>query len=423
MSDGKKSTLDSIPIEAITLLFFAIVVGVIGYYFPITFKGPWAAFRYAEISIVHTMPFIDESTKTFLGNVLNTLERKSWASINYDGMRNVDGAMLPITGWIYVAIFMFIVWYKKLRKPTYKKHLDYEGLLDELSKYYRFARCMITLNPLKNVDSIDVTQGDFRIKESPASYLASLGAIKQIKVEGLRKPILFMDKKVAHKGMLKQLGRRHKDWDSYDDYERWLIAAFMCFIASKKFGDDIQNEGEQILGDASYYFNSEMSFKLVKQRADAAIEKYKDNPIVKEIAQSHAFTSGVIRELFHISKTRGIHPAFHFLWLFTVNRTLALLLNETGMPDERGGSVEIGPPESCIECFYPRVHWFNEKVAKRSIMEPMTEYALDDVDEYLIEIYNFKPFSELGEIIETQGDDAIITVKPEQLKDVLKLIS
>lgn len=421
MSDRNNSSLDNIPVELVLVGLIVAICAVVGYFFPITYKGPWALFRIVEISIVTFLPILPFDKHAELTDILNVLKERPWDSLNYSGMRNVDATMLPVTGWFYIASMVFVVWFFRIRKPTYKKHLDYEGLLDELSKYYRFARCMIKLNPIKDMKEIDITKGDFRVREAPTYYMAKIGAVKQLKVPGSRKPFLYIDKEVAHSKMISQLGRRHRDWSSYTDYERWLIAAFMCFICSKKFGDDLQHEGEMILGDASYYFNDEMPYEKVNERVNSVIEKHANNELIRNISRSHAYTTGVIRELFHISKTRGIHPAFHFSWLYTVDRTLAMLLNETGMPDERGGGIEIGPPESCIESFYPRIHWFNEKRAKTRFIGPVTKYALDDIEEYLCDFFDFKRKDELPDLIEQVGKENEMTLSPDELAKIIAL--
>jgi hypothetical protein len=210
--------------------------------------------------------------------------------------------------------------------------------------------------------------------------------------------------------MLKQLGRRHKNWTTYTDYEKWIVAAFMCYLAAKKFDDANHQMGDEILGDASYHFNDEQfSHKQVTNKADAAIAMHCELPVIKNIGHSHAFTNTVIRQLFHLSKSKGVHPAFHFSWLYTVDRTLALILNETGMPNERGGGIEVGPPESCIEAIYARAHWINEVKTKSKLLSPCCRYTLDDVEDYAVRMYGYKREADMKEII-AEIEDPEITV-------------
>lgn len=409
MSDNNHSNLDNIPFELFAFAAFIGLLALAGYFYPILWKGPWALFRYCEINTILFLFPLPSSLESELSGVIFALDNKPWGSLNYTGMMTVDRMMLTITGWVYIVIFMaFII--NKLRLPTYTKHLNYEQLLSELSKHYRFARCMIKLNPLKEMKEIDVTKSAFAIKKSPKLFMTEIGATSTLRIPGSSIKYTYINKDIAHNKMLKQLGRRHKDWTTYTDYEKWIVAAFMCYLAAKKFDDTNHQMGDEILGDASYHFNGEQfSHKQVTNKAEKAIAMHCELPVIKNIGHSHAFTNTVIRQLFHMSKTKGVHPAFHFSWLYTVDRTLALVLNETGMPNERGGGIEVGPPESCIEALYTRAHWINEVKTGGKLLSPSCRYTLDDVEDYMVRMYGYKREEDINEMI-AGLDDPEITI-------------
>ncbi len=387
---------------------FVLVFGLIFilmYFNPFLYKTPWALERWVEISIVlfYSNHISTVDYHRVLSVALERIEKGSFASIDSQMMNVIDNILVyEYSGFIYTGCLAFFVM-RRLTREEFNKSLDFEELLKELSRHFRFARCMIHLDPTKDVKVLDFKQTPFRLKEEIIPFFKRHGAIGSFRVTPTSNESSYMIREKADAACLRTLGRRFTSVDDLHYYEKWLFAAFCLKLKSKKYGADKEfKDAETLLGDISYHLNGEGNLKRAELITKNAIEKYRNDPEILGYINKHAFVSGVLKELFHRAKSRGVHPVFHFTWLFTVDRTLMLVLEETGMPDERGGVLEISSPESGIECLYPRLHWSNETKLGAKLFEPTCSYIMDYIEGYLVKTYGFVSEAEANKIIAEQ---------------------
>lgn len=387
---------------------FVLVFGLaflLLYFNPVLYKAPWAIERWLEISII--LLWSNHVSKVDYHRILTVaqerIEKGSFGSIDAEMMNIVDNILVyEYSGFIYTGL-MALYLIHRLTREEFNKSLDFEELLREQTRYFRFARCMIALDPTKGVKKLDFKTTPFRLKEEIIPFFKRHGAISSLRVTPTSNESFYMIREKADAACLRTLGRRFTSVDNLHYYERWLFAAFCLKLKSKKYGTDKEfKDAETLLGDISYHLNGEGDLKRAEAITNAAIEKYRNDPEILGYIGKHAFVSGVIKELFHRAKARGVHPAFHFTWLFTVDRTLMLVLEETGMPDERGGVLEISSPESGIECLYPRLHWSNETKLGAKLFDPTCSYILDYIESYLMKTYGFISEAEANKIIAEQ---------------------
>ena len=391
----------------ISFLLIAVFVMLLLYFNPAIYKTPWALERWVEISII--LLFSNYVSRVDYHQVLTVakarIEKGHFSSIDPEMMKVVDNILVyEYSGLIYgFLIAVFIV--NRLTKEEHRTSLNFDELLNELSKHFRFARCMIHLDPTKGAKVLDFTKTPFRLKEEIIPFFKRHGAIGSFRYTPTSEESFYMIKEKADAACLKTLGRRFKSVDDLHYYEKWLFAVFCLKLKSQRYGDDQEfKDAETILGDISYHLNGEGNLKRVNKLTTAAIAKYRDDPEIVQYCKSHSFVSGVLKQLYHQAKSRGVHPSFHFNWLYTVDRTLMLVLDETGMPDERGGVVEVSSPESGIECLYPRLHWTNEKKAGTRLFEPACSYIMDYIEEYLVKSYGFVKESEAVAVMAEQNE-------------------
>lgn len=388
-------------------LFFAIF-----YFNPILYKAPWVLLRFIELSVILLWSnYI--STVDYHGVLTAAHDRLllgNWGTVRLDMMDVVDDILVhEYTGLFYAALFALYA-YRRYSKEEFNTTLNFDQLLAQLSRHFRFARCMIHLDPTKGVDVLDFTQGPFRLKEKIIPFLKRNGAIGSLLLTPVSDETFYLNKAKADEVLLKTLGRKFTTVNNLHYYEKWLFAAFCLYIKSRKFGDKFCRDGDLILGDISYHINGEGNLKQANKMTEDVINKYINDPQIKTITKSHNYVHGVLRELFHQAKSRGTHPSFHFQWLFTIDRTLMLVLDETGMPNERvdnaSASPEVASPESGIECLYSRLHWTNEKMARTRLYEPACSYIIDTIEEMLVNTYDFMPEREAIEILKEREDTA-----------------
>lgn len=382
-----------------------ILLFVILYFNPSLYKTPWAIQRWIEISLV--LLFSNYISKVSYHDVLTVakarIEKGYFGQIDPEMMKVVDNILVFEYSGILYGLLIGIFIYRRLTKEEHKKSLNFDELLFELSKHFRFARCMIELDPTKNQKILDFSQTPFRLKEEIIPFFKKNGAIGAFRYAPTSEESFYMIRDKADAACLKTLGRRFTSIDDLTYYEKWLFAVFCLKLKSKKYGKDKEyQDAETILGDISYHINGEGNLKRANALTNAAIKKYRNDPDIMRFCNEHSFVSGVLKELFHQAKSRGVHPSFHFNWLYTVDRTLMLVLDETGMPDERGGVIEVASPESGIECLYPRLHWTNEKKTKTRLFDPACSYIMDYIEEYLVKTYGFVKESEAIAIIAEQ---------------------
>lgn len=386
------------------VLVFGLVF-ILMYFNPILYKTPWALERWAEISIVllYSNHISTVDYHRVLSVALERIEKGSFSSIDSQMMNVIDNILVyEYSGFIYTGLLaLFVI--RRLTREEFNKSLDFEELLKELTRHFRFARCMIHLDPTKGVKVLDFKQTPFRLKEEVIPFFKRHGAIGSLRVTPTSNESYYMIREKADAACLRTLGRRFTSVDDLHYYEKWLFAAFCLKLKSKKYGADKEfKDAETLLGDISYHLNGEGDLKRAELITKNAIEKYRNDSEILGYINKHAFVSGVLKELFHRAKSRGVHPVFHFTWLFTVDRTLMLVLEETGMPDERGGVLEISSPESGIECLYPRLHWSNETKLGAKLFEPTCSYIMDYIESYLVKTYGFVSEAEANKIIAEQ---------------------
>lgn len=385
---------------------FVIMAVIVVHYNPVVYKAPWALIRFLEISAI--LLFSNYVSKVDFHDVLSVAHARimkgHFGSIDSKMMNVIDNILVyEYTGFIYAALAA-LFFYKRFNRETFDKSLNFDELLGELSRHFRFARCMIALDPTKDVKTLDFSKGPFALKMEIIPYLEKHAAIGRFRVSPTADESRYMIRDKADSALIRTLGRRFKSVDDLNYYERWLFAAFCLKLKSKKYGADQPfKDAETLLGDISYHLNGEGNLKRANAITKAAIAKYRNDPEIVGYCNKHAFVSGVLKELFHRAKSRGVHPCFHFTWLFTVDRTLMLVLEETGMPDERGGIPEISAPESGIECLYPRLHWTNENKQGVRLFEPACSYILDYIEQTLVKNYDFMTEADSLAIISEQA--------------------
>jgi hypothetical protein len=385
--------------------FFLVII----YFNPILYKTPWAIWRFIELSLILAVSnFV--SRVDYHGVLSVAYERilsGSWSTINTEMMSVVDNILVnEYSGYAY-SLLLIVFFVIKFTREEYRKSLNFDELLEQLSRHFRFARCMIHLDPTKGVKALDMTQGPFRLKEEVVPFLKKHNAIGSFQMTPVSEESFYLKKNVSDETLLKTLGRKFEGIDNLNYYERWLFAVFCVYIKSKKYGDALCREGDLILGDISYYINGEGNLRRANALTNKIIKQYMKDDQIQKVCKSHYYISGVLKSLFRLAKSRGVHPSFHFQWLYTIDRTLMLVLDETGMPDERGSVLEVASPESGIECYYPRLHWTNEMIAKTKLYEPTCSYIITTfLEDYLVRVYNFVPEVEALAIIAMQAEKA-----------------
>lgn len=389
---------------ALIIVAFAAVL----YFFPIIYKAPWAIFRFIEISILLLFSnyIMRLEYHLALTAAWERIVNGNWNTIISEMMLVVDDIMVnEYSGSVYTVILMGI-FARRITRERFNKTLNFDELLEQLSRHFRFARCMIALDPTKGEKVMDFSKGPFRLKEEIITFLERHQAIGKFKVSATESESSYMIRDKAEAALLNTLGPKFKGFDALQDHEKWLCAAFIFFIKSTKYGESKEYlNGETILGDVGYYFNREGNLRRVNRLVQLAKSSYLDDPDIKSCLNGHAYVYGVIKQLFHMAKSKGVHPSLQFTWLFTKDRTLALVLEETGMKDERGAVIEVASPESGIECIAPRLHWTNETVQQTKLYEPACLYILDWVDDYLVNIYSFVRETDAKQIIQTAKDN------------------
>lgn len=389
----------------LSFVLIGIFVILLLYFNPILYKTPWAIERWIEISLVLLFSYL--VSKVDYHQVLTVakarIEMGNFSTIEPEMMKVVDEILVYEYSGILYTILLAIFIIHRLTREEYNTSLNFDELLNELSKHFRFARCMIHLDPTKGAKVLDFTKTAFRLKEEIIPFFKRHNAIGTFRFTPTSEESFYMIRDKADAACLRTLGRRFKSVDDLHYYEKWLFAVFCLKLKSKKYGEDQEfKDAETILGDISYHLNGEGNLKRVNQMTNAALKKYRNDPEIVKYCNSHSFVSGVLKQLYHQAKSRGVHPSFHFNWLYTVDRTLMLVLDETGMPDERGGVVEVASPESGIECLYPRLHWTNEKKAGTRLFEPACSYIMDYIEDYLVKTYGFVKETEALAVIAEQ---------------------
>jgi intracellular multiplication protein IcmP len=174
-----------------------------------------------------------------------------------------------------------------------------------------------------------------------------------------------------------QLGPLWEGFDRCQPHVKAIAAIFLARINRDK------DAADKIAASLSRGFAAN---KINYQAAYPVLDKYKNQSLVQEIIQNHAYVYTVLGSLLEAARDDGVVPSSEFIWLKPVDRRLWYMLNC------------IGRQTPFAEISGAFAHWKAEKVMKKACLTPMTDEAVKALELAIKEVkLNAKELQELTE--------------------------
>lgn len=211
----------------------------------------------------------------------------------------------------------------------------------------------------KDLINQDLDEGPWAMAATPAKYAEKMGVIHKKKVGGVLKFVI--EPKLTRQVFALQMGRR---WDHLDKMPLY-IKAIIATLLAKANDDDAGDElAEQISRSAQ---GNRLDFSGTQK----LLIKYKDDAVLVDSVNAHAYILTVMATLFEKARYTGVIATSEFLWLKPVNRKLWYMLSS------------VGRQTSFIEVSGPFSHWIAEKKMGRKLLVPNINQAVTGLEEVI----------------------------------------
>mgnify|MGYP003669260032 CR=1 FL=1 len=368
------------------------------------YKGLWVYLKIAEIYMMKPFHFmISENSIQMLNYYESALkDPNKLITLDIGTVMVIERNLFFVYVWLYPAFLIYSGVKRIFSKPIneYTEEHSMDTLIEQETKtIWRFNRHLNKYNPLN--ETLDITEGVYMIRLKELKYCTLNNILIKHDIEDEN---YIFQRDVAIEKFKKQMGPLYYGPDSMPDQERWLLAAFLLFVSNnKEFAFDI-------MGDASFYYNDEMTKEEVNQRVKLVIDSFKagkskfptpsfpeklnswlvgegfnlegdktdykfGQEVLAKSEKKHAYTYTLLMGIFEQAKDMGEFSAAKFTWSKIYNRELHFSLLDVGM--EGNGSIESAGPETHFQAEVA----FEKKLTNPEIML-YVDYLQDKMKEY-----------------------------------------
>ncbi len=207
--------------------------------------------------------------------------------------------------------------------------------------------------------------GKFAMAKKPYDYAVKHKILKDIK------DLSSLDKSVAEKVFASQLGKPISSFEEMKPQEK----AIFLILASFYCDDDLNKPLTYKHINNLAFQASKISTKRMPDFTDLKeLEKYLNNPYIKDVIKTHSYAYTMIIELYTSAKSRGVLPSSYFVWLKPRDRKLWYVLNCVG---RKVSFVEVSGIFS---------HYKLEMTLNKSLPVPFVKTAIKGLEIALTEI-------------------------------------
>ncbi|MBY0378185.1 MAG: type IVB secretion system coupling complex protein DotM/IcmP [Gammaproteobacteria bacterium] len=268
-------------------------------------------------------------------------------------------------GLIFILLAFKI--YRTSAATRFCEKFNMKTLLKQELKNWPYANVVTGLNLVKT----DIQKGPWAMALTAMQFSKKYKLLdverKHLGATGLSREMGYeatVNKYRAHKIFVRQLGELWQSFDALTPHRRALFAIF----AAKALGD--RESADKLLRQIA---TSAKDPELNLSGADAVLNKHKDDKIILEIINRHAFEYGVLAAMLELARTDGVLASAEFLWLKPRDRVLWYVLNAVGR-----------------QTVFPEVagifaHFYAEKTIGYKLVSPMVEEAVIGLEDAMSE--------------------------------------
>lgn len=228
--------------------------------------------------------------------------------------------------------------------------------------------------PVVDLDLVDtdIDKGRWAMALSPVRFCKRYKLLEEVRPErqeGMTRRdwdrvSVVLKRGEANKVFAMQLGPVWQGVNRLPPHIKALFAAFAARINADS------KTAARLLSQLSASSRGKLDFSGV----DALLNKYKESPRVKQIAETHAYVLTVMASMLEGAREDGVQASADFLWLKPLDRRLWYTLNV------------VGRQTPFVEVAGIFAHWVAEKEAGQKLMIPMVTEATNALDLALKEV-------------------------------------